>query len=464
MKERTMLVLATSLMGGLLLLAIIACGTSTPSAETKGAIGEQAAKEQPLLKPTSTPSAETKSAIGEQIAKERPLLKPTSSLERCYERHDIGLAAVWISPGPRVGSGVLEQRILEKDFVVWAELVDAKFKAVESKAIKFELKGLPSVYETYKYALLGEVDLRIHEYLKGEGPDLITAVIEGQIAFNSLEDMDCAIHILTKDVGQLFSSKEGIALLESTLDSEIYYMGRAHENFGGKDRHHSTWLPYKDESFNNRGSDGWISLAEVRRRVSSVLEEYNRRSDKNWHDCVFYKYYYKDWDPWAYQGVFGPYEDYRDHTVIFNGEDVPVPAGTMVWVSPDRYYTDDSGRRLDIISRSMSLEGGYADLFEATYHTDYEFTANEWRGSPGDKGPHYEAIWHKNRNGKANQFQMTTAALVVTTVEDLEEGEYTFNFKDHIKFDGHDPVDCGQDDGGPRLFKVIVDKDRIVGE
>ena len=230
------------------------------------------------------------------------------------------------------------------------------------------------------------------------------------------------------------------------------------------DYRHSTWLPYKDGRFYNRGPDGWISLAEVRRRVSSVLEEYNRSSDERWQRCVFYKYFGKGRDPWAYRGVPFLHHEYRDQTVVFTGEDVPVPAGAVVWISTDPYYVDEKGRRILNISRSMSLEGDHADLFEATYHSAFQYTANEWKGTDGEMGPHYEAIWHKWHDGKAHQFQMTYPSLVVTAVEDLEEGEYTFNFKEHTKFNDQDPVDCGQDDGGPRLFKVIVDKDGVVGK
>ena len=361
---------------------------------------------------------------------------------------------------------MLEQRVLQKDLVVRAEVTNVDFKVVETEAVKFEFKELAWDYEPYKYTLLSEVELRVHEYLKGEGPELIKSIVESQLIFNDPDAKDCAKRQLDAEVGELFESSQGIALLEYTNDPDLFHMGRAYDSFDVNDSNHGpwqphyrhgTWLPYRDGSFDTMDPDGWISLADVRRRVSDVLGEYNRSGDERWQRCVFYKYFEKGRDPWAYRGFRFSYHEYRDQTVVFTGEDVPVPAGTVVWISPDPYYADRSLR----VSRSMSMEGSHADLFEATYHTEYKHTANEWIGSPGSMGPHYEAIWHKDRDGKATQFQTTYPSLVVTAVEDLEEGEYTFNFKEHVKFDGYDPVDCGQDDDGRRLFKVIVDKDGI---
>ena len=201
-----------------------------------------------------------------------------------------------------------------------------------------------------------------------------------------------------------------------------------------------------------------LSLAEARQRVSSVLEEYNRRDDEQWHDCVYGKYYSKGRDPWRYRGVPIPYDDYRDHHIIFNGEHVPVPAGTNIWISHNPYYTDKSGRRLNI-SRSMSLEGEDAELFEVTYHSLYEYTANELVGSPGGIG-HYLAIWHRPPEGQSWQGPSVMAGHVITAAEDLEEGEYSFDL--HIEYGGRDFADCGQVDDRPSQFKVIVDKEAAI--
>ena len=70
------------------------------------------------------------------------ILTPAAlTLEECHDRYEISSVALTISPAPDTGSGVLEQRVLQKDLVVWAELVNVEFKAVESESFALELKG-----------------------------------------------------------------------------------------------------------------------------------------------------------------------------------------------------------------------------------------------------------------------------------------------------------------------------------
>ncbi len=383
------------------------------------------------------------------------------TVEECLNRTDIRLVTVHVSGGGgHLGSGVLEQLVLEKELVVRAALVDVEFQAVENEAISFELRGYSSGDETYKYTLLIEVVMRAHEYLRGEGPSVLNAVIESQVVFDSLEDLACAKRVFEADVGQLFSSDEGIALLESTSDPNLYHMGVALEHFKGERGRHSTWLPGKAGSFYNRSFDGWIDLVEVRRRVSSVLEEYNRRDDDRWRNCVLGKFWSKDRDPWAYRGILLPYHLYRDHQIIFSGEHVPVSAGTMIWISPSPNLQDSSGRRLSI-RRSMSLEGTNAELFDVSYHSEYTYIPNEWVATSGGPG-HYLAVWHKPPGGNSEPLQTTAAGHVITAVKHLREGEYRFSLR--IEYHGDDFVDCGQDADVPRRFTVFVDKDRSVGE
>ena len=155
-------------------------------------------------------------------------------------------------------------------------------------------------------------------------------------------------------------------------------------------------------------------------------------------------------DAWAYRGVPLPYQYYRDHHIIFNGEDAPVPAGTMVWISPNPDYRDDRGRRLNI-TRNMGLEGEHAGLFEVTYHSLYEYTANEFVGTQGDGRYHHSlAIWRKAREGEAEQGPSTMAGHVITAAADLEEGEYNFDLLIEFPHSGG----CSRRD-----FKVIVDRD-----
>ena len=304
------------------------------------------------------------------------------SSKECLNRYEIS-SGFRVLPLPTGGdnyrgAGVLEQHVLQNELVIRAELLDVELTVVEIDSIQFELKGRPYAYESYKYTLLNEVNLRVHEYLKGEGPNIIPAVVESQTSFKTQEARDCAKEVFAEEFGNLFESREGIALLKPTSDSNLYHLGLARENFNGENGHHSTWLPSKDGNFYNRSKDEWISLAEVRQRAFSVLEEYDQRDDEEWQSCVFRKYYDKGRDPWAYRGVPIPFQAFRDHNIIFNGEDVPVPSGTMVWIWPDR-----EGDRSGISGR---LEGEHADLFEITYHSEYTYTVNEWRGNYARKG------------------------------------------------------------------------------
>ena len=381
------------------------------------------------------------------------LTLPARSVEECNERYDFGWVDGAVSPAPETGSSVLEQRVLQNDLVVWAELVSVEFKAVENRPFASELKRSSMDYylyenSDYKYTLLGEVELRVLEYLRGEGPDLLTAIVEGQVVFDSSGAEGCAKIALEAEVGPLFGSKEGIALLKSTSDPNLYHLGQAHEDFDGQDGHHSTWLPYENGSFDSGGSDGWISLSEVRRRVSNVIEEYTRSDNDKWRNCVYSEYFAKDRDPWAYRGVDWPYHLYRDHDIIFNGEHLPVPAGAVVWDYPDPNY---GGARIEA---HMRLEGEAAHLFDVAYHPGSEVTLNTWRGASGGSG-FYLAIWHRPNE---EQWTGIFSGHVITAVEDLEEGEYRFNLL--TRYGGDDFVDCGQDGGEPQQFRVIVDQDR----
>ena len=288
--------------------------------------------------------------------------------------------------------------------------------------------------------------LRVLEYLKGEGPDIITAVVESQLAFNSEEEGDCAESVFLADFSGLFDSQDGIALLDPTSDPTLYHMGMAHENFKGKYYHHSTWLPGKVGKYYNRSTNEWISIDEVRTRASSVLDEYTLSDDEEWQSCVFSKYYDKGRDPWAYQGFPIPFHNLRDHNIIFNGEDVPVSAGTIVW-----FWPDCDGDRSDITGR---LTGEYADLFEITYDSEYEYTVNEWKGNYGGQG-HHLSIWYKRNEGESEQWQESTPGHVITVTEDLEDGVYRFT----VAFEGGDVVDCGQEKFEPGQYTVIVDED-----
>ena len=106
---------ATLLIGDLVLLACVGCETSTPP-PTPTLLIEL---EVPL--PTPTPQSIT--------------------LEECRDRQEIGTFVTWIGgPTPETRSGVLEQRVLQDDLVVWTEVVKVEFKAVKTEAFALELK------------------------------------------------------------------------------------------------------------------------------------------------------------------------------------------------------------------------------------------------------------------------------------------------------------------------------------
>ena len=390
----------------------------------------------------NSPPAADSSTLFEDIA---PISAGPAGKE-CLDRYQIGSSVFRTSPGPETGAGELEQRVLEKDLVVRAVAMEVELKAVEIDSLKFELKaGYDRYYESYKYTLLSEVRLHVQEYLKGEGPNTITAVVEGQREFNSPEEGACAKSAFLADFPKLLASREGIALLDRTNDSRVYHMGLAYDNFEDTayPDFHSTWLPGEQGKFYNRSTDEWISIDDVRKRASSVLDEYNRRDDEEWKDCVFHKYYDEGSDPWAYRGVPWPLVDYRDHNIMFHGERI-VPAGTVVWISDDPGFYDESGAYTIDTSRRMWLEGEDAHLFDITYHSEYEYTAGEWSGrpAPGTFG-HHLAVWYRPNPEDTVLWQKTISGYVITAAEDLEEGEYSFNLP--FEYEGWEVVDCGQE-------------------
>jgi len=346
------------------------------------------------------------------------------------------------------GEGVLEQRVLQKDLVVLGQVKSVDLRVVPIASVKSRLQ-LHSDYERYENTLLVEVDLRVQEYLKGEGPNDITAIVEGQYVFNTKEEEDCAKTVFTQEFGQLIDSDYGIGFLAVTDDPKSYHMGRARQNFKAGHLGHRTWLPGQDGGFYDSNRNELITLAKMRQRVASVLEEYNRNDDEKWRDCVYYKYFDKGRDPWAYRGIQPAYQDYRDHSIIFNGERVPVTAGTMVW-----NYPDPNGYRSEL---HMRLSGEDADLFEVLYHSNYELKFNQWRATSGGKGIHL-AIWYVHPERIAEQWTQTVSAHVINSVEELAEGEYQFNL--HVEDQSGDFVDCGQEELDPSKFTVIVDADR----
>ena len=355
--------------------------------------------------------------------------------------------------------GALEHRALQYDLVVLARVLDVDRDIVQIDSVESPLKG-PAMYREFEYTLLFKVYLQVLEYLKGEGPDSITAMVESQYVFDSEEEGPCARMAFAANHGQLIDSDRGIAFLEATDDPDFYHMGYAYEDFVERPGQlhsvgHSRWLPGQrgsedeDWNFHDRKPEKLVGLAEVKERVSSVIEEYARSDDEKWQSCVGNKYFNMGRDPWDYRGVGRSWKDYRDHDIIFNGEHVPVPAGTMVWNYPEHHSYRGK--------LHMSLEGQDADLFEVVYHSEYERIVNEWGTASGGSGFRL-AVWYIPVNGRHERWRQTVSGHVITAVEDLAEGEYTFNLS--IEDRSEDFVDCGQDGREPSKFRVIVDADR----
>ncbi len=370
----------------------------------------------------------------------------------CLDSHDInfvGGATWWMSPSLEIGSGVLEQRILDNDLVVLGQVVGVNPEVVTVDSVKSRLLD-PSIYDGYERTLLIEVHLRVQEYLKGHGSDEITVVVEGQSVFNTEEEGTCAKAAFAHVHGRLIESQEGIALLTHASDPDFYHLGYADEIIAGSHNDHSTWLAGDSGKFYDATREEWIGIDEAKQRISSVVEEYDRRDEQRWQSCVYYKYRHKGRDPWGYRGFGWSYEYYRDHDIIFNGEGVPVSAGTMVWSFEDRSSYRSEFR--------LRLEGRDADLFEVAYHAEYERTYNEWDATDGDGYGHRQAIWYILPDGIHEKWQQTVSGYVIKAVEDLPEGEYQFYL--FVEDQSEDYVYCGQAHPEPNRFRVFVDADR----
>ncbi len=374
-----------------------------------------------------------------------------SSDDGCLDRYDIrsvGGGTVWMSPSPDIGEGVLEQRVLENDVVVVGQVLRVNPEVVTVDSVKSKFLK-PSIYEGFQRTLIVEVHVLVSEYLKGNGPGEITAVVEGQSVFNTEEEGVCASAVFEHKYGRLIETGPAIAFLTATRHPGSYNLGYADEIIAGSQWDHGTWLVGEHGMFYDATRDRWIGLDEARQKVSSVVEEHDRRDDQRWRDCVYYKYRNKGRDPWRYRG--GPItdDDNRDHDIIFNGERVPVDAGTTIWSYADYYGLTSESR--------LWLRGTDAGLFEVAYHSRYEITHNEWRAASGGDDQRL-AIWHLAPEGSVEKWQQTVSGFVITAVEDLPEGVYEFYL--FVEDQSEDHVDCGQAHPEPNRFRVFVDGDK----
>ena len=106
--------------------------------------------------------------------------------------------------------GALEGRALQYDLVVLARVLDVDLEIVQIDSVESPLKD-PSIYKGSEYTLLFKVYLQVLEYLKGEGPDSTTAMVESQYVFNSEDEGPCVRMAFAADHGELIDSDRGIA-------------------------------------------------------------------------------------------------------------------------------------------------------------------------------------------------------------------------------------------------------------
>ena len=203
------------------------------------------------------------------------------------------------------------------------------------------------------------------------------------------------------------------------------------------------------------------------------------RAGENPKDCSGRRYIDRS-DRWDYDGIGWSWEWYRDHDIIFHGNHVPVPSGTIIRTLSEQAiawnYPEIDVRGNDV---HMRLEGEDAALFAVEYHPTYQFTYNKWRAAidlshlpdPNDLDAlatavasnsctgFCKAIWHiPDHRHQTRQFQADFKGHIITNVQELPEGEYEFDL--HIEFDYGYGFDCGRGDPEPRKFRIFVDKDR----
>ena len=367
---------------------------------------------------------------------------------------DDGLMIATGSTRPNGGSKVLEQRVLESDIVIRAKLIEEEVKIVNTSVVRDLGNSIDSHryrhwdnYDGYDFTLLHELELQVIEYLSGEGPEVLTAVVESQRIANSEADILCAKRAYEKEVS--FNKSESIFFLDDTGDAGQYYLGLAYSIFKGHDPHlWSTQLPGSNEGFYLREKDQWIALDEIRQRVTDVIEEYNQHDDADWRSCVRSKFYSEGRTRGVYRGIHIRLDDLPKQVFNFSGENAPLRAGTTIWEFPNAHDRD----------LSSWLEGQDAGRFEINFKSDHPFRFNrygyfaKWEGSElrglNSVG---SANWVAAAEDSLEQRTERYSGHILTTTEDLPQGLYRFN----IEWRDNDAYDCGQD-REPTEYLVVV--------
>ena len=351
---------------------------------------------------------------------------------------------------------VLELRALRRDIVARATLVKDEVKVVDAEvasrlgnSIDVDTHGAWSYYSDYKYTLLHELELRVREYLKGQGPDRITAIVAGQRVSNSEAEIECAKRAYEGELN--FEEKsEGIFFLEVTDVPDRYYLGLSYSITGKDPFSWSPFMPGTDGEFYLRERGEWVGVDEIRGRVSDAIQEYSRYEDADWQQCVMGKYLAREWLRGQYRGLGISLEYLPKQVFSFSVEDVPVTAGTTIWEFPDTYLTGLSPR----------LEGESASRFEITFHQDHQFGFDRyghffrWEGtSVMGLNAVLSAKWTAAAEDTVAERTSRQPGYTLTVTEDLPQGLYRF----FLSWRDREARDCGQGQGGTEYLVVVTE-------
>lgn len=345
----------------------------------------------------------------------------------------------------------LEIRALKTDAIIRARLADDEVKVVDGEvasrlgnAIGEDPLGGWSHYDDVKYTLLHELELQVHEYLKGEGSDRITAIVAGQSVSDSRLEIECAKRKYEEEVR--LEGGEGVYFLRATDVHDRYYLGLSDSITAKRPASWTPIMPGTDGEFYHRERREWVGLEEIRRRVSDTLQEYSRHDDTEWQECVIDKYYSKEWSKGRgmYMGFPIPLQMLPKQVLNFSGEHAPIAAGATIWEFPDGF----EGRY------SPRLEGESAEQFEITFHQSYNFTFNsKWEGTDvkGLNSVH-SANWTAATENTTAESTSRQSGHILTTTEHLPQGLYSFS----ISWRDNEARDCGQDPAWTDEYLVVV--------
>ena len=396
-----------------------------------------------------------------------PTATPTSDVEEtppaseCDERYTIYSGPNFLPTESFHGSwstGTLEQQGLDDDTIVHAEMLNSEIKIVETETVPFRIRSFFNYPPPYpKYMTVTEMELEVIEYLTGEGPDRITAVVEGQVGFDDWAARHCAKSIHEHDVSEPLDIDRGIAYLKSTDDPDIYYLGLALNNFATKYSSNqgvalsSVWLPFVGNGeFYNRNEDEWNTLEDIRHRIATLTEEYGRYGDgAKWRMCVRGKYFSHGRRRGEAYGLAPLIPGFLPTQIIhFRGADAPVKVGTTIWQHPI-WPQDGEGGEL-----AAWLDGQDAGRFEITYRPEIDLLDlhDRWQSELIYVYGVYWANWTPKEDASSPGVARSPG-YTLTATEDLPQSTYRFT----LEIRSPDFVDCGQETDSTEYVVAVTE-------